>query len=346
MSPDGMQLLDGDVVNMTKPDYQEYGHGTAIWDVWSAEANKIYFWNDTYYFYSNPLNADKSSREPWLLRSKNVYGTHPDGTPGSPQNKGSYEVQRVMSNKPSDLDPAQGTFIEGPEDNWWFLTQNGVMSQGGRPLSLVPVSWQDGWPFAGQLDEDNDGIPEFSWDGWTVPAIRSDEKDAVREVYPQGSDDFSGSKLKLQWQWHFEPRQEYWSLSEREGFMRLRPFAQLTRDNFFRTGNILLQRWMRSKTATATTRIEISGWRDGMTGGMAWFGLESFWSAVTIVQEDSHRYLRHMHNGNVMQEMVLTCSQRDVIIRSHVTFDGLLEYQVSLDNGKTFVIFGNGTELS
>jgi beta-xylosidase len=49
-------------------------------------------------------------------------------------------------------EPNQGGIIEG-NSNWYFLTHHGSGDWSGRIVSLLPVTWQDGWPMMGDITE-------------------------------------------------------------------------------------------------------------------------------------------------------------------------------------------------
>ncbi|MBR5274550.1 MAG: family 43 glycosylhydrolase, partial [Bacteroidales bacterium] len=93
---------------------------------------------------------------------------------------------------------AQGTIFDDPQGNWYamiFQDRGGV----GRIPMLMPCTWIDGWPMLG----DKDGkVPEVM-----QKPVQGQERKALTV-----SDDFSGEKLGLWWQWNHNPVDEAWSL--------------------------------------------------------------------------------------------------------------------------------------
>ena len=80
----------------------------------------------------------------------------------------------------------QGTIVNDPQDNWYgiiFQDRGGV----GRVLTLMPCRWIDGWPMLG----DSEG---------RVPTVMKKPVDGETATSLVVSDDFSESKLKLNWQ--------------------------------------------------------------------------------------------------------------------------------------------------
>ncbi len=80
----------------------------------------------------------------------------------------------------------------------------------GRETFLVPIRWENGWPIVSP----GTGRVEF-----TYPVPNLPEK--TWPVEP-GRDDFNGSTLAYCWCFLRTPREDFWSLSERPGWLRLR----------------------------------------------------------------------------------------------------------------------------
>lgn len=129
---------------------------------------------------------------------------------------GPYEARVVLRQGSSETNgPHQGAWIETPEGEHWFMH---FQSRGlyGRVTHLQPMRWdQEGWPFIGQEDPEDDGsascgIPVDIWDKPCAP-----ECEATGAV---GSDDFSGP-LGLQWQFMANGREDFAECGE--GRLRL-----------------------------------------------------------------------------------------------------------------------------
>ncbi len=79
---------------------------------------------------------------------------------------------------------------------------------------------------------------------------------------------YNGSNLKVEWQWNHNPNNNLWSLTEREGFLRLK--AGLLSSNIRHARNILTQRTF-GPTSSAETRMEFSNMNNGDCAGLvAW----------------------------------------------------------------------------
>ncbi|WP_200826056.1 beta-xylosidase family glycoside hydrolase [Kibdelosporangium aridum] len=73
---------------------------------------------------------------------------------------------------------------------------------------------------------------------------------------------FTDARLKPQWEWHYQPHADRWSLTERPGFLRLKAFAPRVANHLAKAGNALTQRVLRTVGgATVTVRLELTGLR-------------------------------------------------------------------------------------
>lgn len=82
-------------------------------------------------------------------------------------------------------------------------------------VHLQPACWKDDWPLIG-VDIDGNGIGE-PVSVWTKPSIAAN----IKPMLPQTSDDFGQERLGLQWQWCHNPDNDYWSQTERCGWLTL-----------------------------------------------------------------------------------------------------------------------------
>ena len=153
-----------------------------------------------------------------------------------------------------DKGVAQGGLIDTPNGEWYayLFRDNGAV---GRIPYLVPVIWKNDWPVLGE-----DGkVPEtldLPASNGLIPGIVA-------------SDDFSrnsGDKdLPLVWQWNHNPQYDFWSLKDREGYLRLTTDRVDT--SFLDTRNTLTQRTI-GPESSAIIKIELSGMKEGDYAGL------------------------------------------------------------------------------
>ncbi len=149
---------------------------------------------------------------------------------------------------------AQGTIVDDGKGNWYgmiFQDRGGC----GRVLTLMPCTWQDGWPMLGDAEGKIPAVmgkPVAGYDGGSIVS----------------SDDFNDGKLALDWQWNHNPIDDAWSLTERQGCLRLKTSRVVP--NLFLAPNTLTQR-MEGPTCTATVKMDIRKMKDGDVAGFSAF---------------------------------------------------------------------------
>lgn len=159
---------------------------------------------------------------------------------------GPYEGRVLLQ----DQGVAQGGLIDTP-DGKWFAYLFGDRGAVGRIPYLVPVKWEDGWPVLGI-----DGkVPEEL----DLPA----SKGLIPGIVD--SDDFTNKQIKLVWQWNHNPVNELWSLSEREGWLRLK--TNRIDSLFTQSRNMLTQRTI-GPECTGTILLDASNLKDGDIAGL------------------------------------------------------------------------------
>ena len=174
---------------------------------------------------------------------------------------------------------AQGTIVDTEEGDWYgimFQDRGGV----GRVLTLSPVRWIDGWP---QLGDENGKVPE------TMRPYRSGMPDKGIVC----SDDFSGEKLGLHWEWNHNPIDNAWSLKEHPGFLRLKTNRVV--ENLYLAPNTLTQR-MEGPTCSGYIAMDISKMKDGDCAGLAAFNGDS---GVLTIKKQGKKYVLEMSEQKV-----------------------------------------------
>lgn len=234
MSPDGKQLLDNGTII-----FQDANQPT-------IEGPK-FLKKDGYYYIFAPAGG---VTEGWqtVLRSKNIYGP--------------YEIKNVLHQGNTNINgPHQGGIVQLESGRWWFIH---FQDRGpyGRITHLQPVEWTDGWPLMG-VDINNDGIGE------PVPEYEKPDVGGIFPITtPQTSDEFSDTKLALQWQWHANPKKEWYSLAANSGHLRLYAVKNLSQNgNFWFVPNLLLQKFPApsfSAVTKITARPDLFGEKSGL----------------------------------------------------------------------------------
>jgi len=276
-----------------------------------SEANKLYKINGMYYHYYSEVNRE--GRVIMMERSKNIYGP--------------WEIKQLNHVNNVDRQPNQGGLIELEDGNWQFFTHHGQgNSFDGRVASLLPITWMNGWPIIGKPGPDSIGNMV-----WSAPKPIS----VSTNCSIQTSDDFSSSRLAVQWEWHYQPRADKWSLTERKGFMRLHAFKPIAlqdpKDLILRVGNTLTQRSMRTRRNEFTVKLDIRRMADGQVAGITHFSTKSN-SLFGIKQIKKKRSFFCTVNG--VETSVISLKGNVVYLKSTWGYDGVGSYFYSLDNKK------------
>lgn len=185
----------------------------------------------------------------------------------------------------------QGTIVDTQDGRWFgliFQDRGGV----GRVMTLMPCTWRDGWPMLGDAQGN---VPEVM--AKPVQGIAAG-KGIVH------TDDFSSSDL--QWQWNHNPVDAAWSLTEREGWLRLKTSRVV--DNFFLAPNTLTTR-TEGPACAATIKIDVSRMRDGDVAGFG--ALQGDAALLSVMQEGRKRYV-----VATKESVALTDEHKEVSISS------------------------------
>jgi len=174
----------------------------------------------------------------------------------------------------------QGGIVQTPAGEWWGFSMMDYNSV-GRLTALSPITWHDGWPYFG-LPDNLTRTPRT----WVKP--KTAEPQAVKVPYSR-NDDFTGPALNPLWQWSHVPVNDAWSLSERQGYLRLHA---LPANSLWDARNTLTQRSIGPRSAP-TVVLDASGMIDGDVAGLAlfnrpyaWLGIERADGKLAVVQFD------------------------------------------------------------
>ncbi|MCZ7375853.1 glycoside hydrolase family 43 protein [Micromonospora sp. WMMC250] len=236
-------------------------------------------------------------RQVVMFRSKDLLGRYT-----SAGGVNTYEARGVLNSNGF----AQGSLVpisrEGGRTDWHGMFFRDTFPIGRIP-ALIPATWQDGWPTFGTSgvvpvnglfdkpirlspaeeaferqksivasDDFANDAPRRAYqdEQWTVPAPLD-----PAEIAP------NGSRLDLAWEWNHAPDNRYWSLTDREGWLRLTTGSVVTGQYvytklsnraelawFEEARNTLSQRTFGPRQSVQT-RMDVSGMRDGDVAGLA-----------------------------------------------------------------------------
>ncbi|WP_054136598.1 glycoside hydrolase 43 family protein [Blastomonas sp. AAP25] len=297
MSADGTRVLDQGIV--VAEDRQRLP---------VLEGPKLYK-RDGYYYIFAPIGG---------------VSTGPQAVGRSRRITGPYEWRDVLLPTAEVKGPHQGGYVETPSGQGWFVHFNSTGAF-GRITWLEPVRWEDGWPLMG----DASNRPVASAAAPDVPA--SSPRFAL-----QASDEFSGRRLGLQWQWNHNPDDRRWSLADRPGWLRL----SAGHARYLTHARNTLTQMLTGPHMVATARIDLRRMADGQRAGLTMFGVRPTW--IGAVREGGVTRLAFASEGVETLGEPLPAT---ALFRVEVGPDQRAHYSWSAD-GRRFSPIGKALQLA
>jgi beta-xylosidase len=311
MSADGAKLLDDGTLVFD---------GTA--DHPTIEGPKLYKRNGYYYIFAPAGGVSEGWQT--VLRSRNIYG--------------SYEDKIVLAQGKTEVNgPHQGGWVETQSGQSWFVhfQDRGAY---GRIIHLQPMKWVDDWPIMGN-EEEGDGTGE--------PVLACKKPDVGGShpiVAPQTTDEFDSDELGLQWQWHANYKEHWFSLAERPGWLRLFSVpVPNAAANLWPVPNFLLQK-LPAPEFTVTTKLDFSNLTMGERAGLIIMGIDYSYVAVERTA-DGFRLIKAAckdANGGgeeIVEDEVRPRSNQSVLVRVKVRPGAACGFSYS-SGGKKFAVLG------
>lgn len=241
----------------------------------TCEGPKIYK-RDGWYWVMFPAGGVPTGFQV-AMRSKNPFGP--------------YESKVVLAQGKTKINgPHQGAWVHTKFGEDWFLHFQDKEAY-GRVVHLQPVTWKDNWPVTG-IDKDGD------YCGEPVTTYRKPKtSDKVQVVNPAESDEFSDTRLGLQWQWHANYNETFGMPT---AFGSYRVYTHKVSEKFqnlWEVPNLLLQKTPADKF-TATTKIRFTSKDQNQTGGLLMMGLD--YSGLVVKRV-----------GNDFQLLQISCKSAD-----------------------------------
>lgn len=241
----------------------------------TCEGPKIYK-RDGWYWVMFPAGGVPTGFQV-AMRSKNPFGP--------------YESKVVLAQGKTKINgPHQGAWVHTKFGEDWFLHFQDKEAY-GRVVHLQPVTWKDNWPVMG-IDKDGD------YCGEPVTTYRKPKTSGkVQVVNPAESDEFSDTRLGLQWQWHANYNETFGMPT---AFGSYRVYTHKVSEKFqnlWEVPNLLLQKTPADKF-TATTKIRFTSKDQNQTGGLLMMGLD--YSGLVVKRV-----------GNDFQLLQISCKSSD-----------------------------------
>lgn len=166
----------------------------------------------------------------------------------------------------------QGGMCDTPSGEWWSIIMSDHGSA-GRMVSLVPITWDNGFPLIGLP-----GNLRKAPNTWIKPNTGYTQEPKPAFIH---DDNFDSGKLNPLWQWNHVPDDSKWSITEKPGVLRLH---SLPATNFWSARNSLCQRPPGPESIMAV-EMDTAGMVASDTAGLALLSTPYAWIGVVKTAE-------------------------------------------------------------
>jgi alpha-N-arabinofuranosidase len=272
----------------------------AIW----PEGPHIYKIDGTYYLMiaeggTGPHHAVS------IARSNCITGPYV-GNPGNP-----ILTHRHLGKDYPVVNVGHCDLVETQNGEWWSIglasrIYGGYYRNLGRETFLFPVKWEDGWP----IMSPGTGKLEMSY---AVPNLPES-----KVLIPSACDNFDYDKLDLRWNLLRTPREEFYSLTHRPGYLslKLRPerITELANPSF-------VGRRQQHIEFTASTLMEFSPINENEVAGVVLLQSNEFNFSFVYTINDGEKVLRLIKcargEEEILKELPISASRLYLKVEAH-----------------------------
>lgn len=266
-----------------------------------------------------------------IARSKNILGPY-EGNPGNP-----ILTHRHLGKGYPISNAGHGDLVETQNGQWYMVAlasrpYGGDYKNLGRETFLIPVIWEDEWPIVSP----GTGKIEFTY---PIPNLQTSFTGQL-EIY----DDFDNEALNYKWNTIRTPKEQFWSLTERPGFLRLKvkpvgmldiltppPFGPFT--NYKKEGNnespSFIGRRQQHINFEASAKMEFNPQNEHETAGIA------------LIQNDNHQFRLEysIKDGQKVIRLIKCISKSNVDFRNAAFSYANIESQLAQETFDSEVIY-------
>lgn len=292
---------------------------------------------DGYYYLMLAEGGTEQGHHVNILRSRNLFGPYEPNRANPILSHFNMEMQNseIQGLGHADL-------VQAPDSTWWMIclgyrTSGYLLHVMGRETMLAPVRWdENAWPVV-----NGNGTLTTDMHCTTLPQVPM-PLDPVREEFNYVKRDVpadSYSSIGLPWGWHSISNPDYsrYSLTERKGWLRLKP-TTTTLDKA--TSPTFVARRQTEKVFTATTLLDASHIGEGMQAGITAYAAPLNHYDVIVEKRDRKLYAK----SNIRIGEMAHCN-KEVPLNSNkvylrITSDAAYYYMQVSDDGKSFQTLG------
>lgn len=232
-----------------------------------------------------------------------------------------------------DKGVAQGGMIDTPDGRWFSYLFRDYGSVGRIPY-MVPVKWEDGWPFLGVDGKVPDKLDLPESKGLIPGIVNSDEFDRKK----------NDSDLPLVWQWNHNPVNDLWSVRDRKGYLRLT--TGRVDESFVYARNTLTQRTF-GPVSSASILMNASNQKDGDFSGLC--ALQRKYGQVGVKMSGGKKFIYMISNetDTPVELESIPLLQNKVYFKIDCDFrdrKDIAHFYYSLD-GKIWIVIGEALKM-
>lgn len=210
---------------------------------------------------------------------------------------GTYEGKTVLNSGLGTYGAgvAQGGIVDTTDGKWYGMLFQDHGSIGRIPV-LVPVTWQNDWPIMGV-----NGKAPVTFEvngGYQGTQLAKDD-----------SFSYNSNKLALEWQWNHNPDNTAWSVTQREGWLRLTNKTPAT--NILNARNTLTMR-TEGPGCSSVIKLDASGMKIGDHAGLSAFQFK-YGNVGVRVTDNGSKKIYMAENGGYSGSAAVTDSYDKII---------------------------------
>jgi alpha-N-arabinofuranosidase len=230
----------------------------------------------------------------------------------------SYSNNPILTHRNSPFSEIQGTghadIVEDINGNWWmvflgFRTPQGMYHHLGRETFLAPVEWnEEGWPVV-----NGNGTVDLIMDSNNLNV-----KQSLADTF---EDNFDNSILDYQWNFVGNPYEDMYSLTERNGYLRI--YGSEITLNDVGSPSFIGKRQQHFNCKVET----LLDFKPENTNEEAGF---------TVIMDEKHHYEIAVV-GNIKNKKIIvrrTIGKLSSIVAEEVIADGAIKLEISADMGE------------
>jgi beta-xylosidase len=232
----------------------------------------------------------------------------------------------------------QGGMVETQTGEWWSIIMSDHGSA-GRMVSLVPITWDDGFPLIGLP-----GNLRKAPNTWVKPNTGFTQEPTPTYIW---DDNFNSGKLNPHWQWNHVQDDSKWSLTEKPGVLRLH---SLPAASFYNARNSVCQR-APGPESIMTVELDTTGLIAGDNAGLALLSAPYAWIGVAkTVEGTTLQMVQGISGGRRHGETIaptntfvisMTNPPSRLWLRVHCNFDNDQAIFTWSADGNQFAALGN-----